>query len=186
MKDLRKKNKVREGCLVLLSLLLFHLDPMMAQIVDNRSDNGNSSVLDDLYYDFSRMRLANAENGRALTPEQIMLLGEHGFDTKNYYAQCKQMRLVRDLSSAGLIACGVGGVLLFAWTDHDESGNVVYKNSRLIAGGTCMGVFVGGMIGLAFYLKDKSEIIVGEAEKACLKIGPTESGVGLSFHFKWI
>ena len=46
-----------------------------------------------------------------------------------------------------------------------------------------MAAMIGGMFGLGHYLTKEYRMIVGEAEKASIKIGPTESGVRLSFHF---
>ncbi len=147
------------------------------------TDFKNRQIPDNLDFDMTRLTLVDASTWKKLTPEQIALLGEFGFDTKNYYAKCKQLRRVRDLSSAGLLTCGIGGIGLIAWTNQDEEGNVVYNKGRLIAGCTCVVAMIGGMIGLGNYLTKEYRKIVEEVDNACVKIGTTESGVGLTFCF---
>ena len=179
---MKKKNK-RIWIMLLSILSFYHFDLVFAQYINQRSSEDILITPEALYYDVSRMKLADARSRNALTEEQIFYLGENGFDTKHYYDQCKRLRLVRDISSAGLLTCGVSGVLLLAWTDRDDKGQIVYKTDRLVAGGTCLGVFVSGIVGLGLYLSNRAEELYDEAEKACIRIGQTESGVGLSFGF---
>lgn len=151
-------NRRIELCTILLIILLLgHIDFAFAQFINQRSSEDILVTPDDLYFDVPRMKLADAKSRKALTDEQILFLGKNGFDTKNYYDQCKRLRLVRDISSAGLLTCGMGGVLLLAWTDRDDDGQIVYKTDRLVAGGTCLCVFVSGIVGLGFYLSNKAE-----------------------------
>ena len=164
--------------LFFISVFLFVCFSMNAQTAYQ-----NRQFPDNLDFDMTRLTLVDASTWKKLSPEQIAFLGEFGFDTKNYYAKCKQLRRVRDLSSAGLLVCGIGGIGLIAWADQNEEGNVVYNKGRRIAGGTCLAAMIGGMFGLGHYLTKEYRMIVGEAEKASIKIGPTESGVRLSFHF---
>ena len=164
--------------LFFISVFLFVCFSMNAQTAYQ-----NRQFPENLDFDMTRLTLVDASNWKKLSPEQIALLGEFGFDTKNYYAKCKQLRRVRDLSSAGLLACGIGGLGLMAWTDKNEEGEVVYNKGRLIAGGTCVVAMIIGMVGLGSYLKKEYRMIVGEAENACVKIGTTESGVGLTLSF---
>ena len=181
--------------LIFISMLLFVCFSMNAQFFNKQlrreeyanplqgTAYQNRIIPDNLDFDMTRLTLVDASTWKKLSPEQIAYLGEFGFDTKNYYAKCKQLRRVRDLSSAGLLVCGIGGIGLMAWTDQNEDGDVVYNKGRLVAGGTCVVAIIVGMVGLGNYLIKEYRMIVGEADNACVKIGAIESGIGLSFQF---
>lgn len=152
---------------------------MCAQFIDPQTGKG-IVIPEDLDYCTSMNALVNARDWKKLTPEQIEYLGEYGFDTTNYHAKCKQLRLVSNLSLVGLLSSGLGGIGLIAWTDHDEDGNAVYNTGRVIAGGFVLCMCVGGMIGLDIYLKKEVSNLIDQAEKARIRIGATDSGIGLS------
>lgn len=170
-------------CGTMRMLLFISLFLLVSFSMNAQTAYPNRQFPDDLDFDMTRLTLVDASTWKKLSPEQIAYLGEFGFDTKNYYAKCKQLRRVRDLSSAGLLVCGIGGIGLIAWADQNEEGNVVYNKGRRIAGGTCLAAMIGGMFGLGHYLTKEYRKIVGEADNACVKIGTIESGIGLSFQF---
>ena len=185
-----KKNKnrntmIKSKCfLFLLNVFVFLLidTSMNAQFIHSSARN-DTVIPEELDFCDSRMALVNARTWESLTPEQIACLGEYGFDTTNYYAKCKNLRLVRNLSAVGILSFALGGIGLFAWTDQDEEGNVVYNQGRLIAGGSCMGISLGGIIGLGVYLINETSELIDEAEKARIKIGATDSRLGLAYVF---
>lgn len=170
---------------VLVHLLLIFIVgiPLNAQYLDPQA--GKDEVIpEELDYCATRMALINARTGKKLTPEQIACLGEYGFDTTNYYAKCKQLRLVRNLSTVGILSCGLGGIGLIAWTDRGQDGSVIYNKGRVIAGTSFLAIALGGMIGLDAYLKKEISILIDSADKARVKIGATDSGFGLTITLK--
>ena len=170
---------------VLVHLLLMFIVgiPLNAQSLDPQAGK-DETIPEELDYCATRMALINARTGKKLTPEQIAFLGENGFDTTNYYAKCKQLRLVSTFSAVGILSCGLGGIGLIAWTDQGQDGSVIYNKGRVIAGASCLAIALGGIIGLDAYLSKEISILINSAEKARVRIGATDSGFGLSITIK--
>lgn len=116
-------------------------------------------------------------NNKALTSEQIDYLAENGFDTDSYYSLSKRLKSAERICLTGAGISVVTGTALFIKSINSRQDWEIISSIGL--GGLALLFMLGDFV----YTFVSVSNVANSAQQAYLRIGATDSGIGMALRF---